>query len=177
LDITAVYPGTFDPITNGHVDIATRAAALFDHVIVAVYDRPLKNVLFAARERMEMVETAMQSLANVSVERYACLTVEFARQRNAKAIVRGLRVIADFELEFQMAMMNRQLAPEIESVCLMTSQENYFLSSSTIKEVALLGGDVSNLVPEHVAQALREKMQDLTESEKGNIKLATLGEH
>jgi len=153
----ALYPGTFDPIHLGHVDIAARAATIFDQVVVAVYDRPAKNLMFTIDERVELARQALIGLPNIRVARYGGLTVEFARQMKAQAIVRGLRVISDFELEYQMALTNRQLAPEIEFVCLMARQDHAFLSSSIVKEVALLGGDVSRMVPANVAAALAAK--------------------
>ena len=123
---TAIYPGTFDPVHNGHIDIATRAAGLFEHLTVAIYDRPLKSLLFTTAERKAMIEGALGHVPNISVATYKRLTVEFAREIGAQAIVRGLRVISDFELEFQMALTNKKLAAEIEFVCLMTSQEYAF---------------------------------------------------
>ena len=156
----AIYPGTFDPIHLGHVDIATRAANIFDELVVAVYDRPAKSLLFTVEERVELARQALAGLPNVHVARYGGLTVEFARQVGAQAIVRGLRVISDFELEYQMALTNRQLAPEIEFVCLMTRQAHAFLSSSIVKEIALLGGNVGEMVPSHVVAALEAKRQE-----------------
>lgn len=157
---SAVYPGTFDPIHLGHVDIAVRAANIFDGLVVAVYDQPAKNLMFSIEERVSLARQALADLAGVKVAPYAGLTVEFARQVGAYAIVRGLRVISDFELEYQMALTNRQLAPEIESVCLMTRQSHAFLSSSIVKEIALLKGDVSDMVPPHVAAALEAKRRE-----------------
>ncbi len=157
---TAIYPGTFDPIHLGHVDIATRAAGIFDELVVAVYDRPAKSLLFTVEERVALAGQALAGLPNVRVAPYGGLTVEFARQVGAQAIVRGLRVISDFELEYQMALTNRQLAPEIEFVCLMTRQAHAFLSSSIVKEIALLRGDVSGVVPPHVAVALEAKRRE-----------------
>jgi pantetheine-phosphate adenylyltransferase len=154
---TAIYPATFDPVHYGHIDIAKRAANIFDEVIVAVYDRPMKNLLFSIDERLQLAERALSDLANVKMMRYGGLTVEFARQVGAQVIVRGLRVVSDFELEWHMALTNKQLAPDIEVVCLMTSQAYAFLSSSTVREVALLGGDVSSMVPSFVADALHRK--------------------
>jgi pantetheine-phosphate adenylyltransferase len=166
LTCKAIYPGTFDPIHLGHVDIAIRAAGIFDQLVVAVYDQPTKNLMFAVDERVALAQEALAHLTNVEVAPYGGLTVEFARQSGARAIVRGLRVISDFELEYQMALTNRQLAPEIDFVCLMTRQSHAFLSSSIVKEIALLKGDVSGMVPPHVRAALqtvqreREKTQE-----------------
>lgn len=154
-----LYPGTFDPIHLGHVDIAARAARLFDEVVVGVYDQPTKNLLFSIEERVELAREALVQLPNVRVAPYGGLTVEFARRVGTRAIVRGLRVISDFELEYQMALTNHQLAPQIESVCLMARQDHAFLSSSIVKEIALLGGDVSSMVPPHVALALEARSQ------------------
>jgi pantetheine-phosphate adenylyltransferase len=139
------------------VDIATRACDIFDEVVVAIYDRPAKDLLFTVEERVALTRQALTSLSSSRVVPYGGLTVEFARQSGAQAIVRGLRVISDFELEYQMALTNRQLGPGIESVCLMTRQAHAFLSSSIVKEIALLGGDVSGMVPPHVVTALAEK--------------------
>jgi pantetheine-phosphate adenylyltransferase len=153
----AIYPGTFDPVHNGHLDITLRAAALFDHVTVAVYARPMKNLLFTAEERQAMIQEALGEAPNITVATYNKLTVEFAREVRAQAIVRGLRVISDFELEFQMALTNKKLAPDIEFVCLMTSQEYAFISASTVKEIVMLGGCVDGMVPAHVARAIEAK--------------------
>lgn len=154
---TALYPGTFDPVHFGHIDIARRAANLFQNLVVAVYDRPAKNLMFTVEERVDLARTALKDLPNVRVLPYGGLTVEFAREAEAQAIVRGLRAISDFELEYQMALTNRQLAPEVEFVCLMTRQTHAFLSSSIVKEVALLSGDVDGMVPPHVARALEAR--------------------
>lgn len=154
---TAVYPGTFDPITNGHVDIAKRAARIFERVTVAVYDTPPKNVLFPTDVRVHLARTALADVPNVLVDRFTGLTVEYARSVRATVLVRGLRAISDFENEFQMALANRTLAPELEVVCLMTSLENSFLSSTVLKEIARLGGRIEDLVPPVVAIALRER--------------------
>jgi len=171
---TAIYPGTFDPITNGHVDIATRAAFLFDHLLVAVYDRPLKNLLFSTSERVAMAQEALEELSNVTVKSYSGLTVNFARSMGARVIVRGLRVLSDFELEFQMALTNRKLAPEIETICLMTRGENAFLSSSIAKEVAMEGGCVDEMVPPHVAEALKEKFHSLGPEAGSKVRIVSL---
>jgi pantetheine-phosphate adenylyltransferase len=153
----AIYPASFDPIHYGHIDIATRAASIFDRVIVAVYDRPLKNLLFSIDERLHLAQLALRDTPNIEIARYGGLTVEYARQVGAQVIVRGLRVVSDFELEWHMALTNKQLAPDIEVVCLMTSQAYAFLSSSTLREVGLLGGDVSSMAPAYVVEALRRK--------------------
>ena len=131
---SAIYPASFDPIHYGHIDIAKRAASVFDHVIVAVYDRPMKNLLFSIDERLQLVEQALRDVPNIQIARYSGLTVDYARQVGAQVIVRGLRVVSDFELEWHMALTNKQLAPDIEVVCLMTSQAYAFLSSSTVRE-------------------------------------------
>jgi pantetheine-phosphate adenylyltransferase len=153
----AIYPGSFDPVTNGHLDIAYRAAALFDKLIISVYDRPSKHLMFSTAERVNLVKKAVAHLPNVRVMAYDELTVDFARKMKAKVIVRGLRMSSDFEREFEMALMNKQLDREIELVCLMTSLEYQFLSSSLLKEACELGGDISSLVPRHVAIALKKK--------------------
>ena len=153
----AVYPGSFDPITNGHIDIATRAAKLFEKVIIAVFDTPAKTLLFNTEERVALARQSVTGLPNVEVISFNTLTVDVAKRVNAQVMVRGLRMSADFEREFEMAMMNKKLYPDLELVCLMTSQEYQFLSSSLLKEVAGLEGSISNLVPKHVAQALKKK--------------------
>ena len=154
----AIYPGSFDPITNGHLDIATRAAKLFEKLTIGVYDIPDKRLLFTTEERVELVRQAIADLSNVGVESFSGLTVGFARKVGAQTIVRGLRIGADFEREFDLAMMNKKLFPELELVCLMASQEYQFLSSSLLKEVASLGGNIDDLVPKHVATALKRKV-------------------
>ncbi len=154
----AIYPGTFDPITSGHLDIATRAAELFEKLIIGVYDSPNKRLLFTTQERVELARQAVAGLPNVEVEAFSGLTVDFARKIGAKTMVRGLRASADFEREFEMAMMNKKLSPKLELVCLMSRLDYQFLSSSLLKETASLGGDISGLVPQHVAEALRRKV-------------------
>ncbi len=173
---TAIYPGTFDPITNGHVDVANRAAALFDRLIVAVYDRPMKNLLFSTPERVDMAREALEELSNVEVTSYSGLTVNFARSMDARVIVRGLRALSDFELEFQMALTNRKLAPEIETICLMTRQEHAFLSSSIAKEIAMVGGCVDQMVPPHVSSALKEKFHRLGSAAGSKVRIVSLRE-
>ena len=171
---TAIYPGTFDPITNGHVDIATRAAALFTRVIVAVYDRPLKDLLFSTSERVAMIEEALKELRDVEVRSYSGLTVSFAESVGARVLVRGLRVLSDFELEFQMALTNRNLAPAIDTVCLITRQEYAFLSSSIAKEIAMVGGCVDKMVPPHVVVALKERFHSLGAHAGDKVRIVSL---
>ncbi len=170
----AIYPGTFDPVTFGQIDIALRAARLFDELVVAVYARPAKNEMFNVIERQELVRRSLLEQPNISVAEYDGLTVEFARRVGAGVIVRGLRVVSDFEHEFQMALMNRRLAPDVDFVCLMTSVEHTYLSSSIVKEVALLGGDVSGFVPPHVKEALSERLSDLGQSGRARVDLVSL---
>jgi pantetheine-phosphate adenylyltransferase len=169
----AIYPGTFDPVHNGHIDIATRAAGLFDHLTVAIYARSLKNLLFTTEERRDMIEQSLGHIPNITVATYRQLTVDFAREVGAQVIVRGLRVISDFELEFQMALTNKKLAPDIELVCLMTSEEYAFLSASTVKEIAMLGGCVSSMVPPQVAEAMRAKFEG-PGHEEDSVRLVSL---
>jgi pantetheine-phosphate adenylyltransferase len=155
--VTALYPGSFDPVTMGHVDITTRAAALFNKVIVAVYSAPSKNLLFDADERVQLLQESVQHLSNVEVIKFEGLVVRLAQDLGIAVIVRGLRSGSDFEYEFDMAFMNRRLAPSIDMACFMTSQEHMFISSSLLKEVARLGGDVTGMVPPHVAKAVYTK--------------------
>ena len=156
----AVCPGSYDPITLGHVDVITRASQMFDELIVAVVNASVRKSksLFTADERIGFIEGATSHLGNVRVEPFSNLVVEFARQRGARAIVKGLRAISDFEYELEMNQLNRQLASDIESVYLMASPQYSFLSSSGVKEIATFGGDVSDLVPEPVAQRLKEAL-------------------
>jgi len=151
----AVFPGRFDPVTNGHVDIAARASKLFERLLVAVIDLP-SGSLFTTKERLAMFAKAVEPFPNVTVKPYKGLTVDFARQEGAAVVVRGIRA-SGFEAEFDMALMNKRMAPGIESVYLMSSLEHLFISGSRIREVASLGYDVTNLVPPHVAEALRAK--------------------
>jgi len=154
----AIYPGSFDPITNGHLDITTRAAKLFEKLVIGVYATPDKRLLFSTEDRLGLVREAIVNLPNVEVEAFSGLTVDFAKKVNAQATVRGLRINADFEREFDMAMMNKKLFPALELVCLMASAEYQFLSSSLLKEVASLGGNIDDLVPKSVADALKKKV-------------------
>jgi pantetheine-phosphate adenylyltransferase len=156
----AVYPGSYDPITNGHVDVITRAAAVFDELIVAVVAASVRKSksLFSAEDRVEFVKAATAHLPNVRVEPFSVLIVDFAREVEARAIVKGLRAISDFEYELEMNQLNRHLAPDLESVYLMASPQYSFLSSSGVKEIATFGGDVSDLVPGPVAQRLKEAL-------------------
>ena len=155
--VAAVYPGTFDPLTYGHMDIIERAAALFDKLIVGIYENPSKQPLFPLEQRVKLVKEAVTGLPNVRVKAFKGLTVDFIHQIGGRVMIRGLRANSDFEREFEMALMNRKLAPDIELLCLMTSSQYQFLSSSLIKEVAKLGGCLEGMVPDHVAVALREK--------------------
>ena len=154
---TAVYPGRFDPVTLGHVDIAQRAATLFDRVVVAVYELPPSGCLFTTEQRVSLFAEAVRHIEHVEVKSFTGLIVDFAREEAAKALVRGIRAVTDFEAEFDMALMNSKMAPEIESVYLMASLEHLFVSGHRIREVASMGYDVGELVPPRVAAALREK--------------------
>ena len=161
----AVYPGSFDPMTIGHLDVAKRAASLFEHLTIGIYLGSDKiGALFTHADRVDMAREAVVHIPNISVESFSGLTVDFARDQQAAIIVRGLRAVSDFEYEFKLAHMNHHLAPEIEVVCLMTSSRNSFVSSSFIREVASLGGDVSGLVPPNVAGVLRERFDAVAAS-------------
>ncbi len=155
----ALYPGTFDPITNGHLDVATRAARLFEKLIIGVYDRPAKTLMFSTEERVALIKGVITKLPNVEVRPFSGLTVDFAKVVGAQTIVRGLRVGADFEHEFEMALMNKALSPDSELICLMANLEYQFVSSSLLKEVAALGGSIEHLVPDSVARAMKRKSQ------------------
>ena len=163
--VRALFPGTFDPIHYGHMDIAERAARLFDEVIMAVYDKPLKSLMFSPEERMALVSEAFKDNPKITVTGYSGLTVEFARKVNSQVIVRGLRVFSDFEFEFRMALANHRLAQDIEIVALITAEEHTFLSSTTVREIAMLNGDVSSMVPPHVERAFKEKVAELDEQQ------------
>ena len=153
----AVYPGTFDPITNGHVDIIMRSAKLFDKIIVTVAVNTQKTPLFDLTERTEMIRQVLGNRKNIEVDQFNGLIAEYLKRVNASAMIRGLRAISDFEFEFQMSLMNRKLNPDVETVFLMPAQEYIHLNSTIVKEVASFGGDVSEYVPEHVELKLREK--------------------
>ena len=155
--VTALYPGSFDPVTVGHVDITSRAAIQFEKLVVAVYDTPSKNLLFTTDEREQLMKDACSHISNVEVVRFSGLVVRFAKDIGAGAIVRGLRSGSDFEYEFDMAFMNRKLEPEVDLVCFMTSQDYMFVSASLLKEVARLGGDIKDMVPPKVAKAVYSK--------------------
>jgi pantetheine-phosphate adenylyltransferase len=155
--LTAIYPGRFDPVTNGHVDITQRAASMFDRVVVAVYELNEKSSLFNTEERVELFRNAVRHLQHVEVKSFTGLVVDFARQERANVLVRGIRAVTDFEAELDMALMNKKMAPEIESVYLMASLEHLYVSGHRIREVASLGYDVGELVPSHVIKALEGK--------------------
>lgn len=156
----AVCPGSYDPVTNGHLDVITRAAGMFEQVIVAVVNLPLRKgeTLFTAQERVAFVEHAIRDLPNVTVEPFSILLVEFAHERGAKAIVKGLRAISDFEYELEQHELNRRQAPDIESMYLMASPKYSFIRSSGVKELATFGGNIEDMVPDEVAAALKERL-------------------
>lgn len=162
--IRAIFPGSFDPIHNGHIDIATRAAKIVGELIIGVYDQPLKDFIFSPAERLALVQEAFKNKPNIKVVGYSGLTVEYCRQNDIQVIVRGLRVFSDFEYEFRMALANHRLVPEIEVIALITSEEHTFLSSSTVREIASLGGDVSTMVPAYVAEALHKRLGESSPS-------------
>lgn len=153
----AVYPASLDPIHNGHIDVALRASKIFDQVVVAVYSTPKKNVLFSVEERVALAEICFQEYNNIEVTHFSGLTVNYVTQIGAMALVRGLRVFGDFEFEFRMGIANKKLAPHVETVAIMSDEKYMHISSSTVREIAELGGDVTSMVPAHVAQALTEK--------------------
>ena len=155
---TVLYPGSFDPVTNGHLDIVKRAASLFDKVVVGVYDTPQKLLLFTVDERVFLARESCKNLKNVEITAYSGITVEFARKIGAKAMVRGLRANSDFEREFEMALMNKKLACDVELVCFMADLKYQFLSSSMLKEIITLGGNLDDMVPPHVCAALKKKL-------------------
>jgi len=163
--VRAMFPGTFDPIHFGHIDIARRAAKLFDEVHIAVYDKPLKSLLFSPEERISLVKEAFKEDSKIHVIGYSGLTVKKAHEINAQVIVRGLRVFSDFEFEFRMALANHRLEAGIETVSFITNEEHTFISSSTVREIASLGGDVSSMVPPHVDAALKLKVAGMHDSQ------------
>jgi len=159
MQITAIYPGTFDPITHGHSDLVERATRLFDHIIVAVAANPLKKPAFSVEERIDMARSALADIDRIEVCGFSTLLVDFAREKRASVILRGLRAVSDFEYEFQLAGMNRKLAPGIETVFLMPAEQYAYISSSLVREIAALGGDVSSFVHQRVMAALGERMR------------------
>ena len=159
--VKAIFPGTFDPITNGHFDIILRGSKIFDEITIGVYRDSNKNLMFDTDERTKLIEDVIKDLSNVKILQYTGLTVNFAKNIGASVIIRGLRIGNDFEYEREMALMNRQLNPDIELVCLISSINNQFISSSRIKEICLLGGDVSSLVSNNVLEAKNKKLKDI----------------
>jgi pantetheine-phosphate adenylyltransferase len=156
---TAIYPGSFDPLTNGHLDVIERAVKLFDRIVVAVAKNDTKNPLFTLEERVNLVRQSIKHIPNAEADSFDCLLVNYVERRNAQAIVRGLRAISDFEFEFQLALMNRKLNEKIETIFMMPKDTYTFLSSRIIKEIARLGGDITAFVPVHVRSALIEKLK------------------
>jgi len=156
---TAIYPGSFDPLTNGHLDVIERAVKLFDRVVVGVARNESKHPLFTQEERLDLVRRSVRRFANVQVDSFDCLLVDYAQKRSAQAVIRGLRAVSDFEFEFQLALMNRKLNERIETIFMMPKDTYTFLSSRIIKEIARLGGDVSAFVPPHVRAALVKKLK------------------
>jgi len=154
----AIYPGSFDPVTNGHLDVIFRARAIFDHVVVAIAHNVNKAGLFSPEERAELLTSVLGRDSRLEVDVFSGLLVDYVRRRGANVVVRGLRAVADFEYEFQLALMNRRLVPELDTVFLMTDERNFYVSSSLVREVAGLGGDVSDFVPEVVRKALQTKL-------------------
>ena len=172
--IRAVYPATFDPVHNGHIDIALRAARIFDEVIAAAYARPSKNLLFSVEERLEFLRLSFGGVPNISVASYDTLTVEFARSRGATVIIRGLRDVSDFVLEFKQALMYRHLMPDVDVVNFITHSDYGYVSSSLLKEVAMLGGNIDQLVPPHVAASMKAKMRALGVEERQHVQMIAL---
>ena len=159
---TAIYPGSFDPLTNGHIDLIQRAANLFDHVIVAIAKNDAKSPLFSLDERLDLVRIALKNMPKVSAEAFEGLLVDYVEKRGGQAVIRGLRAVSDFEFEFQLALMNRKLNERVETIFMMPKDTYTFLSSRIIKEIARLGGDVSVFVPPHVREALVSKVKKMS---------------
>jgi pantetheine-phosphate adenylyltransferase len=164
--VRAIFPGTFDPIHFGHINIAERAVRLFDELIIAVYDKPLKSLLFPPEERIALVNETFNGHSKIRVIGYSGLTVKLCQDIDAQVVVRGLRVFSDFEFEFRMALANHRLAPDIESIALITDEEHTFLSSTTVREISMLGGDVSSMVPPHVEAALNRSVSLMSDQQK-----------
>ncbi len=162
MSVGAMYPGTFDPVTNGHLDLVRRAAKLFDRVVVAVAASPNKTPMFTLEERITMARTALADVPNIMVDGYGGLTVDYVRQHGLKVIIRGLRAVSDFEYEFQLATMNRHLRSEVETIFLTPAEEYTFVSSTFVREIGVLGGDISPFVPPGVAAALARKRAELS---------------
>jgi len=169
--VRAVFPGTFDPIHHGHIDIASRAARVFDELVVAVYDRPLKSLLFSPQERLEMVKDSLGGVKGIRVALFGGLIVNYCQEIGAQVIVRGLRVFSDFEHEFRMALANHRLAPQVEVVLFITQEEHSFLTGSTVREIASLGGDVSSMVPPLVVEALKRRFKELGDDAQSQTSL------
>ncbi len=166
MEKTAIYPGSFDPVTNGHVDIVERGLNIFDKIIVAILRNPAKEALFTVEERKEMIETSLNRNSNVEIDVFDGLLVDYAKKRNAVAILRGMRAVSDFEYEFQLALMNRKLNREIQTVFLMTGLRWIFISSSIIKEAASFGGNINGMVPPIVSRKLKEKFGSISSADK-----------
>lgn len=164
--VRAMFPGTFDPIHYGHMDIAERATRLFDEVIIAVYDKPLKSLLFSPEERIQLVQQSFQGHPKIRIIGYSGLTVNIAHENNVQVIIRGLRVFSDFEFEFRMALANHRLAADVETVAFITNEEHTFISSTTVREIAMLDGDISSMVPLHVETALKQKVLGMSDSQR-----------
>lgn len=162
----AIYSGSFDPVTNGHLDIIERSSKIFEHVIVAVFCNPYKQPMFTMEERVELLRDAVKAFPNVTVDSFGGLLIDYAQQKGASVIVRGIRAISDFEGEFQKASMNKKLDPTIETIFLMSSTEHTFLSSSIVKEAAMFGGCIKGLVPDHVQKAMVKRIRELKSAQK-----------
>ena len=161
-----MFPGTFDPIHYGHMDIAERAARIFDEVLIAVYDKPLKSLLFSPEERINLVKKSFEGHPKIRIAGYSGLTVNTAHENNVQVIVRGLRVFSDFEFEFRMALANHRLAKDVETIAFITNEEHTFISSTTVREIAMLDGDISSMVPAHVEAALKHKVLGMSDSQR-----------